>query len=87
MLCSPCILGGAQKQGQNHIRLPRPYLLGGPQVGGECYVTPTLSGVPIRGDKIRIGCLTLAFSGAHKWSLILCNAYALEGPQEGQNQN
>ena len=36
----------------------------GPTSGQKCYVTPTFSGVPKRGDKIRIGSLTLAFSGA-----------------------
>ena len=42
----------------------------GPTNGRKCYVTPTFSGVPNakRGQKIRIGCLTPAFSGAHKWA-------------------
>ena len=34
-----------------------------PTMGTNCYITPTFSGVPNRGDKIRSGYLTLAFSG------------------------
>ena len=38
--------------------------------------------------KIRIGCLTPAFSGAHKWAGMLRNPRVLGGPQQrGQNQN
>ena len=40
----------------------------GPKRGRNCYVTPTFSGVPNakRGERIRSGCLTLAFLGAEK---------------------
>ena len=30
----------------------------GPKRGRKCYITPAFSGVPYKGDKIRIGCLT-----------------------------
>ena len=35
------------------------------------YITPAFSGVPNKGDKIRIGCLTPAFSGAQTWAEML----------------
>ena len=38
----------------------------GPKGGRNCYVTPAFSRVPQKGDTIRIGCLTPAFSGARK---------------------
>ena len=49
----------------------------------KCYVTSAFSGVPNskRGEKITIGCLTPAFSGAHKRAEVLCNPYILGGPQ------
>ena len=47
--------------------LPSP----GPTNGGNCYVTPAFSGVQKQGDQIRSGCLTPAFSGAHKWVELL----------------
>ena len=42
----------------------------GPKRGRKRYVTPAFSGVPNakRGENIRIGRLTLAFSGVHKWA-------------------
>ena len=61
----------------------------GPTSGRDCYVTLAISGVPNakRGEKIRIGFLTPAFSGAHKWAEVLRNPCALMGPQQrGQNQ-
>ena len=36
-----------------------------------------------RGEKIRIGCLTPAFSGAHNWEELLRNPCILGGPQKG----
>ena len=38
----------------------------GPKRGQKCYVTPTFSGVPKQGDKIKSGYLTASFSGAQK---------------------
>ena len=34
-----------------------------------------------KGDKIRIGCLTDAFWGAHKWAEMLCHPCILGDPQ------
>ena len=59
----------------------------GPKRGRKCYVTPTFSGVPKQGDKIRIGCITSAFSRAQKRGKVLRNPYVLGGPQtRGHNQ-
>ena len=67
MLHHPCILGGPQRQarGENQMWLPHPCLLGGPQQRGQdqsgpkrgrkCYITPAFSGVPNKGDKIKVG--------------------------------
>ena len=52
--------------------LCHPYILGDPQT---------------KGDKIRIGCLTPAFSGARKRGEMLLHPCILGGPQQrGQNQ-
>ena len=58
-----------------------------PKRGRKCYVTLAFSGVPNKGDKIRSGCLTLAFSGAQKRAELLRNPYVPGGPQQrGQNR-
>ena len=58
----------------------------GPKRGRKCHVTLAFSGVPRSGDKIRIGCLTPAFSGAQKRAEMLPNPCVLRGPQKrGQN--
>ena len=63
----------------------------GPRRGRNSYVTLALSGVPNakRGEKIRIGYLTLAFSGVQKKAELLSNPYLLGGPQrhaQGENE-
>ena len=63
----------------------------GPKRGQNCYVTPTFSGIPNakRGDKIRSGYLTPAFSGAQKRAELLRNPCVLGDPQRqprGENQ-
>ena len=52
----------------------------GPTRGQNCYVTLAFLGIPPKGDKIRSGCLTFAFSGAHKMVEMLCNPCVLEDP-------
>ena len=49
-------------EGQKQNWSPNPYLLGcpksdlaGPTSGQECYITPAFSGVPKKGDKIKVG--------------------------------
>ena len=88
VLRNPCILRGSRNKGTKSklaaSRLPS----WGPTSGWKCYVTPAFSGVPKKGDKIRSGCLTLAFLEANMWADLLRNICVLGGPQtRGQNQN
>ena len=62
---TPAFSGAQKKRRQNQKWLPHPLPSRGPKRGQNCYVTPAFSGVPTRGDKIRIGYLTHAFSEAH----------------------
>ena len=57
----------------------------GPRRGRRCYVTTAFSVVPNdkRGDEIRSGCLTPAFSGARKMPELLCNPCILGNPRQG----
>ena len=50
---------------------------------------PCILGDPqTKGDKIRIGCLTPTFWGAHKWVEMLRHPCILGDPQQrGQNQS
>ena len=52
----------------------------GPTSGRNRYVTPVLSGVPRRGDKIRSAYLTPTFSVAHKWAELLHHPCVLGVP-------
>ena len=79
---NPLILGGPQQRAQNQNGLPHPYLLGGPKSGRKCYITRAFSGVPNKGHKFRMGCLTRAFWGAQKWAEMLHNPCILRGPQQ-----
>ena len=61
---------GAQKRAgipnkgeQNQNLLPHPCLLGGPREGGNATSPLRSRRSPTKGNKIRIGCLTPAFSG------------------------
>ena len=63
----------------------------GPKRMQNCYVAPAFSGVPNtkRGEKIRMGCITSAFSGAQKRAELLRNPCNLGGSQlqaRGENQ-
>ena len=89
LLRNPCILGDPQRQarGENQKWLPSR----GPKRGRNCYVTPAFSAVPNakRGEKIKIGCLSVVFSGAQKRVEVLRNPCILGGPQrqaQGENQ-
>ena len=63
--------------------LPLPLHSQGPKRGRNCYVTPAFSGIPNakRGQRIRSGDLTLAFSGAQKKAELLRNPCILGDPQ------
>ena len=56
-------------------------LLGGPKEGGNPTSTHSLRDPQTKGDKIRIGCLTLAFSGAQKRAKMLHHPCSLGDPQ------
>ena len=53
----------------------------GPTSGWKCYVTPVFSGVPRRGEKIRIGYLKPAFFGAQKRAELPRNRCVFRDPQ------
>ena len=55
----------------------------GPKSGRHCYASLAFSVIPTakRKDKIRIGCLTLAISGAQKWAEMLRNLCILRASQ------
>ena len=77
MLHHPCILGHAQRHGEQNQKLV------GPTIGWKCYITPAFSGIPKdMGNKIRIG-------GAHKWVEMLHHPCILGDPQRhgGQKEN
>ena len=63
------------KQGQNQNWLPHPCLLGGPQMGENAMSPLHSRGCPIKGDKVRIYCLTRAFSGCQKRAEMLRQCY------------
>ena len=55
------------------------------QMRAEVLRQPRVLRVPIKRDKTKSGCLTLAFSGAHIRAEVLHNPCALRGPhQRGQ---
>ena len=94
MLRHPCILGGPQHQArgatsqvvpnkgeQNHKWLPHPCLLRGRKEGGWATSPLHSWGSPTKGNKIRGGCLTRAFSGAQKRAKKLRHPCILGGPQ------
>ena len=63
---SPLHSRGSPTKGTNRNWLPHPCLLEGPTSARNSYITAAFSGLPNKGDKFRIGCLSRAFSGAHK---------------------
>ena len=63
-LCHPCVLGGRpQKRTKSGLASP-PLPSRGPKTRQNGCEASQFLGVPTRGDKIRIGYLSLAFSGA-----------------------
>ena len=73
--------------GQNQKWLHHPCLLRGPELGGLATQPLPPWGSPERGDKIRSGYITPAFSGGRNWAEWLHNPCLLWGPQKwGLNQ-
>ena len=84
---APAFSGVLNKGEGNQKWLPHPCLLGGPKEGGNAMSPLHSRGSPTKGNKIKSGPLTLAFSGAPKRAEMLRKAYVLEDPQpSGQNQ-
>ena len=96
MLCHPCILGDPQHRGTKSEVATSPLPSRGPKRGWKCNVTPAFSGIPnakrgeqnqkwspTKGNKIRSGCLTPAFSGAQKRVEMLCHPCILGVPEQG----
>ena len=78
---TPAFSGITNEKEQNHKWLPQLCLLGAPKEGGN--VTPPLHswGAQTKGNKIRSGCFTPAFSGAQRRAEVVITPAFLEGPQ------
>ena len=70
------------KAERNQNWLPQSWLLGSPKVGASATSSLHSRGSPTKGSKIRIGCLSHAFSGAQKWAEVLCHPCIQGGPQQ-----
>ena len=94
MLRHPCFLGDSQQRGRKSELVASPLPSRGPKRGRKCYVSDALLGIPnskhreknqkwspIKGNKSRSGCLTLAFLGAQKRAQMLCHPGILGDPQ------
>ena len=68
-----CSLGWSSTKGTKLEVVASPMLSPGPKRGRNSNVTLAFSGVPNKGDKMRCGCLTLAFSWAQKRADFLRN--------------
>ena len=77
-----CILQIPQKRGTKSKRAASPLPSSGAKSGHKCYITPHSGGSPTKGNTIRSGCLTRAFSGAQKRAEMLCHPSSLGGPQQ-----
>ena len=81
MLRHPCILGDPQHRGTKLKVAASPLSSRRPNRGRKCYITPAFLGIPNIGDKVKSGCLTLAFSGAQKRAEKLRHQCILGDPQ------
>ena len=73
---------GSPTKGTKSQMAASPLPFRGPKRGQNCYVPPAFSGVPNKGDTLKSGCLTLAFSGAQKRAELLHHPYILGAPQQ-----
>ena len=92
MLRHPCLLGDPQHRATKSEVATSPLPSRGSKRGRKCYVTPAFLGIPSKGEqnqkwsptkgnKIRSGYLTLAFSGVQKRAEMLCHPCILGDPQ------
>ena len=79
---TPAFSGVPNKGEQNQNWLPQSCLLGGPKVGGSAMLPLHSRGAPTKSSKIKIGCLSHAFSVAQNWAELLCYPCILGGPQQ-----
>ena len=82
---SPMHYRGFRAKGTRSEVAASPLSSPGPKRGRNGYVTPTFSGVPNKGEKIRSGCLTPAFSGAQKRAELRHDPCILGGSQQRGN--
>ena len=81
MIRHPCILGDPQTKGTKSELAASPLPSRWPERGQKCYITPAFSNPQGKGDEIRSGCLTSAFSGALQRAEMLCHPCILGDPQ------
>ena len=88
MLCHPCILGDPQCQARRTKSevAATPSLIRGPKEGGNATSPLHSRGYPTKGNKIRSGCLTPAFSGTQKRAEMLCHPCSPKAKRGEQNQ-
>ena len=79
---TPAFLGVPNKGEQNQNWVPQPCLLERPKVGGTAMSPLHSRGSPIKGNKIRIGCLSHAFWVAQKWVEVLRHPCILGVPHQ-----
>ena len=82
MLSYPRVLGGPQKRGQNQNWLARSCLLRNPKDCGNAMFPLHSRLSPEAGRNSHKATSTLPSGGPTSRGGILCNAYALEGPQK-----
>ena len=72
---TPAFSGIPKQRGTKSVLAASPLPSWGPKCGRNCYITPAffLRDLQAKGDKIGIGCLTPAFSGAQKRAEMLHN--------------
>ena len=78
--------GSPNKGGEPEV-VASPLPCWGPKRERKCQITPSFSGIPQQGNKIRSGCLTPAFSGAQRGAHVLSNPCVLGRTQTtGQSE-
>ena len=81
VLHNPLRSGGSPTNGTKSEVGASPLPSRGPTRERKCYVTLAFSGVPNKGDKIKRGRPTPAFSRVHKMAEVLRNPCVLGGPE------
>ena len=82
LLGNPYVIRDPETRGQNQKWLNHPSLLGRPKGGGTVRQPLRSRGSPGKRDMIKSGYITLAFSGAQKWAVLLCDPCVLGDPHK-----